>query len=248
MLNPSRSDTSELQQSIRHDILVVSECILMMITNSYRTIEIRKAYARRAIHWNRAKLIFIDEAGFDLFKHRGRGRARAGHRATVVAAAPSKGPRLNVIAAISQDGLLLLQCYIGLTDSARYSRFLHDLMAAQTELFRRQDWIIIQDGASIHRSADARSAFNQPGRRHQYEILPPYSPQLNAIEEFWGWLRGRFNGLQVSIPLKNQVTLLTNINQCATILSGNESTLCASFIDHVDQYLERALAGEHFVD
>ena len=48
--------------------------------------------------------------------------------------------------------------------------------------------VMILDNAKIHR-AKLLTGFLQENPRLQLEFLPPYSPNLNIIEELWGWLK-----------------------------------------------------------
>ena len=48
--------------------------------------------------------------------------------------------------------------------------------------------VIILDNAKIHH-AKLLTGFLQENPRLHLEFLPPYSPNLNIIEELWGWLK-----------------------------------------------------------
>ena len=48
--------------------------------------------------------------------------------------------------------------------------------------------VIILDNANIHH-AKLLTGFLQQNPRLHLEFLPPYSPNLNIIEELWGWLK-----------------------------------------------------------
>lgn len=48
--------------------------------------------------------------------------------------------------------------------------------------------VMILDNAKIHH-AKLLENFLKENPRLQLEFLPPYSPNLNKIEEFWGWLK-----------------------------------------------------------
>ena len=47
---------------------------------------------------------------------------------------------------------------------------------------------MILDNARIHH-AKLLTSFLQENSRLHLEFLPPYSPDLNIIEELWGWLK-----------------------------------------------------------
>ena len=48
--------------------------------------------------------------------------------------------------------------------------------------------VMILDNAKIHH-AKLLTSFLQENSRLHLEFLPPYSPNLNIIEELWGWLK-----------------------------------------------------------
>lgn len=50
------------------------------------------------------------------------------------------------------------------------------------------DIVMILDNAKIHH-AKLLTDFLQTNSRLHLEFLPPYSPNLNLIEELWGWLK-----------------------------------------------------------
>jgi len=48
---------------------------------------------------------------------------------------------------------------------------------------------IVMDNASFHRKSRLSLLVKDTG--HQIIYLPPYSPELNPIENFWSWLKNR---------------------------------------------------------
>jgi transposase len=149
--------------------------------NTPEMIEKRKVYAREMIRVEEKDLIFIDEAGFNLWTRRGRGRAKKGERA-LLRVPNSKGRNITVIAAISpQYGLIHSQVRLGSTTGSVYAQFISDLL--KRELMRVGSRIIIQDNCSIHKTDEVKEAFTESRIEHQFKYLPAYSPQLNPIEE-----------------------------------------------------------------
>ena len=55
--------------------------------------------------------------------------------------------------------------------------------------YRKQDLLLIWDGAAIHRSQAVKDLLShKPGRVH-LERLPAYSPELNPVELVWSQLK-----------------------------------------------------------
>lgn len=74
-------------------------------------------------------------------------------------------------------------------NSTQFSVFLHQLHKAYPE----KTLVLILDNGSIHRSKKIKRFIT----KHQWIklfFLPPYSPEYNPIERFWGWLKRKIYG------------------------------------------------------
>jgi hypothetical protein len=141
-------------------------------------------------------LYFLDESGFAPTLPVSYTWARIGTRAVVPYVAP-QGRRVNVIGALAPYGpqpRLAYRSRTGTLDSAAFVEFLwHDvagLPAPPEELpaiYRRaRPCVIVLDNYSVHRSAVVKAlipALETVGVTFFY--LPPYAPELNAIEPLW---------------------------------------------------------------
>ncbi|KAL0147626.1 hypothetical protein M9458_057068 [Cirrhinus mrigala] len=148
------------------------------------------------------EFIYVDEAGFNLTRTRRRGRNVIGHR-PIVNVPGQRGGNITLYAAITQNGVLHRHAHMGPYNTALILTFLDQLhnIAAANQIDHMQ-YIVVWDNVSFHRSALVQNWFQQhPHFTVLY--LPPYSPFLNPIEEFfaaWRWnvydLR-----LQAEVPL-----------------------------------------------
>nr|XP_015821056.1 uncharacterized protein LOC107389438 [Nothobranchius furzeri] len=139
--------------------------------------------------------IYVDEAGFNLAKTWRRGRNVIGKRATVNVPG-QRGANITMCAAISTDGLLLHRPVIGPYNTGRLLVFLHDLygrveLGEERDVDRRNQptYIIVWDNVAFHHSHAVTEWFVAHPRMESL-FLPPYSPFLNPIEEFfasWRW-------------------------------------------------------------
>jgi hypothetical protein len=141
-------------------------------------------------------LYFLDECGFAPTLPTSYTWARMGTRVVVPYVAP-QGRRVNVIGALAPYGphpRLAYQSRSGKIDGAAFIEFLcHDvaqLPAPPQEVCgtyqRERPCVIVLDNYSVHRSAlvkDLLPALQATGVTIFY--LPPYSPELNAIEHLW---------------------------------------------------------------
>jgi len=177
--------------------------------NDHATLVQRREWCAEMLQIPHERLIFIDEAGFNLYLVPTRGRGLIGERINL--AVPNhKGTQLNMIGAMTVDGLIHFECYYGATDRRRYIEFVRNLKRQQANLFRRNDMVVIQDGASIHKGQDVDDAFQSgpPGVRPvRVMTMPHYSPQLNGIEELWSFVKHDVraeNAIKAKAKLKAQ--------------------------------------------
>lgn len=142
---------------------------------------LRRAFARRvAEDWSQlsGRLKFIDESGAHPGLTRLFGRAAPGRR--VVEATPGdSGPHYTVVAALSLTGVQAPWLFAGAMDTLAFETYVQQ---ALVPALRRGD-IVLSDNLSAHKSAAARAAIEARGAR--LEFLPPYSPDLNPIEQCW---------------------------------------------------------------
>lgn len=139
--------------------------------------------------------IFIDEAGFNLTKRRRRGRNIIGQRA-IVQVPGQRGGNITMCAAMSYQGVLHRHATLGPYNTQHLLTFLDGLrqvLFGRVQQNREQAghpvYVIVWDNVSFHRSVLIQEWFNN---NHQFinVFLPPYSPFLNPIEEFfsaWRW-------------------------------------------------------------
>lgn len=81
--------------------------------------------------------------------------------------------------------------------------------------------IVILDNLSSHKVAGIREAIEATGARLRY--LPPYSPDLNPIEQF-------FAKLKAALRKAAARTIETLIHSIATALRSVTSTECANYL------------------
>nr|XP_024659045.1 uncharacterized protein LOC112435148 [Maylandia zebra] len=165
--------------------------------NSERVKELRRQYVQRVMELeaNQAphEFIYIDEAGFNLAKRRRRGRNVIGKRATVDVPG-QRGANITMCAAIANAGLLLHKCQVGPYNTERLLAFLNDLHQRLVpeqgqEGENMRTFVITWDNVAFHHLQAITTWFEVHPRLVSL-FLPPYSPFLNPIEEFfsaWRW-------------------------------------------------------------
>jgi transposase len=141
-------------------------------------------------------LFYLDESGFAPTLPTGYTWARTKTRA-LVWAEPPQGRRLNVLGALAAGGGapgLVWAEPAGKLDSAAFLEFVWREVAALPDApeqlppgFRRpRPCAIVVDNYSVHRSKEVQAAIPELERVGVgFYYLPPYSPELNRIEELW---------------------------------------------------------------
>jgi transposase len=147
-----------------------------------RNADLRDFYLHSISSLRSSQIVYIDESGCD---------KRIGFRRTgwsplgvtpVQITQFHRGQRYQILPAYTQNGILLSRVFQGTTDSAMFEDFIEQLLHHCTS-----DSVLIMDNASFHRSDRIKEMCSAAGVKLLY--LPPYSPDLNPIEEFFAELK-----------------------------------------------------------
>ncbi|KAI2667282.1 Insertion element IS630 uncharacterized 39 kDa protein [Labeo rohita] len=175
-------------------------------------------------------LVFVDEAGFNLAKGRRRGRNIIGHRATVDVPG-QRGANITMCAAISERGVATHIPSLGPYNTQKLLNFLDHLY---TDLILENErgeegpqlphYVIVWDNVNFHRGPRIRTWFTTHPRMLM-EFLPPYSPFLNPIEEFFSAWRWRVYEHQA----QDQRALLHAMDAACEDITGDQ---CRGWLRH----------------
>ena len=149
--------------------------------------EARRTWREELAGIDPGRLVFVDETGIDTRMARTHARAARGRRA------PGKVPRgrrerLTVVGALALDGGVIASMSIAAaTGTAVFLAFVEQVLAPA--LRDRPDAIVIMDNLPAHKAEAVRDALDRAGLHHRH--LPPYSPDLNPIEQAWSKLKTR---------------------------------------------------------
>jgi transposase len=94
--------------------------------------------------------------------------------------------RHQILPAYNQEGVLLSRVFQGTTDGAVFEDFIEQLLH-HCRPYPEQNSVLIMDNASFHHSKRVEQMCRDAGVKLLY--LPPYSPDLNPIEEFFAELK-----------------------------------------------------------
>ncbi len=129
------------------------------------------------------RFIFIDEAGVNLAMTRRYGRAPRGQRAEGRAPV-NYGPNVTIIGAIRLSGVVTALSIEAATDAEIFIAFTEKCLAPEL----KPGDIVFMDNLGAHKDTKVRAAIEARGA--QLVLLPPYSPDLNPIEQCWSKIKG----------------------------------------------------------
>jgi transposase len=145
----------------------------------------RRAWARAHRHLAASNYVFMDESTLML---RDTGRWVWVRRGNPTPTHEVEGLKfaVHVWGAIWNDGALFQQ-YRGWLTADRYTEILKHNILANKRRFRGKT--ILHDGAPSHRAKLTQEWLNE--NQLAVEFTPPHSPQFNAIEYAWAWLKAQ---------------------------------------------------------
>jgi transposase len=140
-------------------------------------IDARDRFRRRMRRWSLERLVFIDESGVNLSETRSHGWAPRGER--VADDIPAHRETYSIIAALRGTGVFAPMLIAGAMNTDAMLAWVEGVLAPKL----RQGDIVIWDNVRFHFAPEVLDAIKKVGAR--VEFLPPYSPDLNPIEEAW---------------------------------------------------------------
>jgi transposase len=137
------------------------------------------------------KLYYVDECGIDKYIYREYGYSLKGVP-IIGKVSGKKFKRTNIVAAQCGDKIVAPMAYCGMTDSVLFEQWFEQYFLKSIPKYS----IIILDNATFHRKAKLRALAEEADC--EVLFLPPYSPDLNPIENFWAWLKSRLRKVLTS--------------------------------------------------
>jgi transposase len=128
------------------------------------------------------RVVFIDETAVKTNLTRLRGWATRGQRLTMDAPFGSWGTQ-TLIAGLAQDGLIAPWVIKGAMDGPAFATYVREVLVPEIV----PGTVVILDNLATHRNKEAAEALRAHGCWFLY--LPPYSPDLNPIEQAFSKLK-----------------------------------------------------------
>jgi transposase len=129
-------------------------------------------------------MVYIDESGID---HNGIKNDCWAKRGTKIIGERSGKRRLrtSVMAALNVDNINALMRFTGTANTELFLCWLENIFLPTLIVGQ----VVIMDNCSIHKSPKVRELIESVGCKLIY--LPPYSPDLNPIENYWAVMKNQ---------------------------------------------------------
>lgn len=192
-----------------------------------RSDTLRGAFMAHMLMFTSDKYVFIDECGSDARDHiRNFGYALRGCRPTV-RRMMSRGKRVNAIAAISNDGVLAVEYTTSTVDQEVFFDFVRSTLIPNMMPFDgiNSRSIAVMDNLSVHHVRVIVELFTNANILVQF--LPPYSPDLNPIEETFSYIKSYLKKHEAILQcVPNPINIISAAFDSITALQ------CQSWISH----------------
>lgn len=129
-----------------------------------------------------AQYVFIDESGVNTNLSRRYARSLQGSRAHD-AIPLNRGKATTIVSSIRLDGTTVPLLMDGAMNGAKFKDYVENHLVPH---LRKGD-VVVMDNLPCHKVAGIREAIESVGAHLSY--LPPYSPDLNPIEEMWSKIK-----------------------------------------------------------
>jgi len=133
--------------------------------------------------------VVLDEAGTNLGMTRTYARCLEGERAFFKWPS-NRGSNISLIGAMRLEEEPILYPFDGAVDGDRFLAFLDNHLIPKL----KEGDVLVMDNCRIHHIKEVAERLNKVGARALY--LPPYSPELNPIEEAWSLIKAVFRSME----------------------------------------------------
>jgi len=189
--------------------------------NQAACIESRKEYADIVSEFPDEMFVFLDETGFNLHTCPSRGYSLVGTEARQIVPS-SKGRNVSLLCAISVYGVLSFELIAGPYDSVKFCEFIQKKLVPALKNDGLEHVFVIMDNCRVHKTDAVENLFDKHEIAHLF--LPPYSPQLNPIEETFSVVKNMYKRLE------------NRPNNVSEIIAAVEKLLEESTIDTAPMY------------
>ncbi len=157
-------------------------------------------------------VVFVDEMGTYISLSPLYGWSRKGERANC-SVPRNRGKNTTLLASMSVEGMGPSLAVEGATNSEVFETYVERVLAPAL----RRDQLVVMDNLSAHKGERVRELIE--GRGCELLYLPPYSPDLNPIEEAFS----KIKGLMRKAEARSREALLEALGAAISALSAQDA-------------------------
>lgn len=150
----------------------------------------------------------------------------------------NRGRNISIIAILSNVGIFKYRSILGAYNANSFLEFLCQCSYDIAQTFPNS--YLIMDNAKFHHSQNVTAFLEEEEIR--YKFLPPYSPQLNPIEECFSAFKSRLHKVSPKPTTTSQL-----ISCVDSIFAAMNSDLnFENFYQHMREYVQKAYNRQAF--
>jgi len=203
-----------------------------------RIINERKTYAIKYRKIQNSRMLFIDETGFNLHTIRNYGYSPINTPVNVMV--KPRDRNISVMAMISSTGIMHTKLCDGACNSNFLVVFLQECLNNRLVNFKNK--ILIMDNVRFHKTEHVTEFLTV--NNISYDFMPPYSPALNPIEEFFSALKARYHNKR-PMPQSN-IQIKDRLEEVFDDITETNDLQFEGFYDHMRHHLDLAFNGQFF--
>lgn len=158
-----------------------------------------------------ARYVFIDESGVNTNMSRRYARSLQGSRAHD-AIPLNRGKTTTIVSSVRLDSTTVSMLMDGAMNGVKFKDYVENHLAP----YLHKGDVVVMDNLPCHKVAGIREAIEGVGANLTY--LPPYSPDLNPIEEMWSKIKAYLR----KVKARSQDRLLPEILNAFCLVSPDD--------------------------
>ncbi len=142
----------------------------------------RKLWKEQQPEIDASRFVFLDESGVNTDMTRRYARAKNGQRANDHTPL-NTGKTTTIVSSVRADGTTVPMFLSGSLNGETFKNYIEQYLAPTLH----EGDIVVMDNLSCHKVKGIKQAIDKAGAHILY--LPPYSPDLNPIEQMWSKIK-----------------------------------------------------------
>jgi len=204
--------------------------------NNPRNIDLRQVYARAINFIPVENLVFLDETGVNMHQSRNYGYSPINEKACKIVNA-NRGQNISCMVAIKKTGILGFKVIDGAFNGISFAEYIQTVLIPHFRL--NQNDLLIMDNCRFHHRRDVLDLFDE--NNINYRFLPPYSPQLNPIEEYFSHFKSVLNSTHPFPRSRNE------LKDRIEFILRTESISFDGWYGKMLEYVEKAMVRQEFI-